>query len=373
MDTSLTLVTGFWDINRQNWDHYSRSTTMYLQNAQRVLTINHPLIVFIQPDLVDWVKKNRAKYLDYTVVVPLEVTELPYYNLIDKIKSIMDSDEYKSGLADGKVPEVCNPLYDVLIWSKLPLIIRAISMNPFKSSHFGWIDFGFHLHGLKDYYLNTQILYNTPNKIRILTIMKPKEEDLNIKEFFKSHKVSLLAALLTGSIKNLIIFNKMADQVIREAISLNVVDSEQSIYAICYLKNPSLFDLYYGSYEDVINKYNVSKVNKFNAPEKVSYCIPVDAKCISNATHQFWAIIFETSDGIQIHRADANSQEVSLIKKNIDGEKYTINRSFTTLIKPDFCTVWPFSNNWENKISINLYNPTTKSTESTGSEGVQVK
>lgn len=345
MDTSLTLVTGFWDIYRENWHEYSRPKSMYFNNAKRMLTIKHPLIIFIQPKFVNWVKGNRKQYSDYTIIVPLEITSLHYFNLKDKIKSIMDSESYKKGLADKSVPEVWNPFYDIVIWSKLPLVVRAIKMNPFNSTHFGWIDFGIHTHGLKDYHLHTKILSNVPNNIRILAISKPESHDLVIEKFFKSHKPTLLATVFTGSTENIIKFDKMADEVILQAIKLNVVDCEQSIYAICYLKNPSMFDLYYGNYSDLVDKYSVKKNN---------FSIHFFDPNIQKNNYKFWAIIFENSNALSIYREDADINEINLIKNNRTNGFYIINRSFTSTVRPTVCIIWPYSelNGWENKIIV---------------------
>ncbi len=38
----------------------------------------------------------------------------------------MESSSFKTGLKNSVCPEVINPLYDIIMWSKIDLVMRAI-------------------------------------------------------------------------------------------------------------------------------------------------------------------------------------------------------------------------------------------------------
>lgn len=257
MNTNITFVTGYFDINRHQWKTHGREQNLYFENAKRVLSVTHPMIVFIDEKYFNFIKEHRKQYDEkYTVLIKCNFEDLKYFSLKKDIFEIMNSNEYKSGLADPTVPEVWNPDYNIVIWSKLALIMRAINLNPFNSTHFGWIDFGLHNHCLHDKFVNNVIVKNPiEDKIRLLCRSLPQKSDLNINHFFKSHCNRFAGGFMTASIDNFKFFYEEQDKLIKEAILLNVVDCEQSLHAVIYLRFPERFNLYFGDWANVTDKY----------------------------------------------------------------------------------------------------------------------
>ena len=257
MNTNITLVTGFFDIKRESWKTFSRQKNVYFDNAKRVLSVAHPMIIFIDKQYFDFVKEQRKQYDEkYTTLIECKFEDLKYYYLKDKIFQIMNSNEYKNGLVDPNVPEVWNPDYNIVIWSKLDLVMKAINLNPFNTKHFGWIDFGTHVHMLAEKFINKPIVkLPIEDKIRLLCRSLPQKSDLNIKFFFKSHCNRFAATFITGSSENFKFFYEEQDKIINEAINLNVVDCEQSLHSVIYLRFPEKFSLYFGNWQDLTNNY----------------------------------------------------------------------------------------------------------------------
>lgn len=257
MNTDITLVTGFFDINRSKWKTFSRPQDEYFTNAKRVLSLAHPMVIFIDSKYFDFVREHRKQYDEkYTIVVDYNFNDLKYYQLRNDIKEIMESEDFKQGLVDPIVPEVWNPDYNVVIWSKLDLIMNSINLNPFNSTHYGWIDFGLHKHCLSEQFINNQLVKSPiEDKIRLLCRSKPETSDLNIIKFFKSHCNRFAGGFMTGSINNFKIFYEEQDKLIKEAMLLNVVDCEQSLHAVIYLRHPELFSLYFGDWKNLTDKY----------------------------------------------------------------------------------------------------------------------
>ena len=45
-----TIVTGFWDIGRDNWNNkYKRDVSYYLNNGKKVLSVTNNMVIFIDP------------------------------------------------------------------------------------------------------------------------------------------------------------------------------------------------------------------------------------------------------------------------------------------------------------------------------------
>lgn len=258
MNTDITLVTGFFDINRSQWQNpYQRPNDIYFENAKRVLSVAHPMVIFIEKKYFDFVKECRKQYDNkYTVIFDWNLEDLKYYKLKDDIKNVMESTEFKDGLAFDNVPEVCIPEYNIIIWSKLYLVNYCIKLNIFNTNFFGWIDFGLHQDILLEKHTN-QIIIKNPitDKLRLLCRTLPLPQDKDIINFFKSHTNRFAGGLITGSSENLIFLYNEQEKLIEKALSLKVVDCEQSLFSIIYLDNPEKFDLYFGDWNDIIEKY----------------------------------------------------------------------------------------------------------------------
>lgn len=254
-NNNITFVTGFFNLNRESWKYWSRNLNVYLNNAKRILSIDNPMVIFIEKEFEEFVIENRKNKKTKIIIIKLE--ELEYYKYKNKILQIMQSKEFINNCVDKNVPEMWNADYNIVTWSKLYLMFKAIQLDYFGTDFFAWIDFGLHTHIFKEEYINTKLFENNiiPKKIKILCRSIPQKEDLNINHFFKSHTNRFAAGLITGSKENFVKFFNYQNDIIKEALSLNVVDCEQSLYAVIYLKYPELFELYYGDWNDIISNY----------------------------------------------------------------------------------------------------------------------
>lgn len=219
VDTRITLVTGLWNVDLENLS--------CLNNAE-ILSIKHPLIIFVQPNMVDWIKEQRKKYQEYTTIVPMEINELPYFDLNEKITNKLDK---------------LDQLDQIIDRSKMPLVIKGINMNFYNSTHFGWVDFRI------NELCGRTLLKIVPDRIKILCTQAIDSEH---------SEYQLATGLFTGSIDNLHKLNEKCEKIIQSDVE-NESLPQQSVFSVCYVQYPELFELYYGSMKDIIVKYNVVK------------------------------------------------------------------------------------------------------------------
>jgi hypothetical protein len=245
-----TIVTGFFDIGREKWGHSSRSIREYLENAKTNLSININMIIFIEKLFEQFVKHIRRNLLDKTYIIIMKKEELPKYYLRETIKNIMDSNEFKKDITCPKVPEMWNPDYNIITWSKTDLLHKAIEINPFVSTHFCWMDFG-----LGSYAKIDKIPRVYSDKLKLLCRSMPQQSDLDRKKMCKSHTNRFAAGFLTGRIDYLLWFINAVDEEIKKCIGLGVVDCEQTMWSNVYLENRDKFELYFGDWNEIIVGY----------------------------------------------------------------------------------------------------------------------
>lgn len=257
---SVTIVTAFFDIGRDNWStSHARSVDKYLENASRMLSLDNNMVIFIEPKYYDFVVDKRRDNKSITQIYKIELHDLPMYKNVSTFNSIMKSFKYRNALADPTVPECTQPLYDVIMFSKTWFIQQAIQHNDFNSTHWVWLDFGVHPHMLRTEHLNTKLFQTgVDDKIKFLCRSQPESSDLDLFDFYTSHTNRFAGTMFTGCTQNMLKLHEYMMQEVDTCINEQVIDCDQSLFAIVYLRHPELFKLYSGDWGDlIVNYYNV--------------------------------------------------------------------------------------------------------------------
>jgi hypothetical protein len=261
---SLTVVTGFWDLGRGNWsEKFRRDEESYFRMGQRMLTLPYPLVFHGSPGLCARVLEERRAlgFGDRTEVVELAMDRLPRAHLRPRIAEVMrgfarpDADVRPT---DPDNPEYTNPDYDVVMFSKVPLVTQVAARNPFGSSHFAWLDFGVRSSVLLDRHLGRAVLTRVPDRMRFLK-RRPLEPDPGrdiVLHMMSRTDAALAGTMFTGSAYHFAALERLADLVIDEALRRGAVDSDQIVFEVVYMRVPELFSLYHGTWENIVARYD---------------------------------------------------------------------------------------------------------------------
>ena len=139
------IVMALYDIGRDNWDNFDLSYNTYLRWMKNTLSLDSNFVIYTEERFKDEIEKNRREFdPDFIktklIVKPLE--ELEYYTEYhDKLDLLMSSDEFKDK-CHHTVPEVTQPLYNVIMFSKLSFLKDTKDNNYFDSDYFIWADAG---------------------------------------------------------------------------------------------------------------------------------------------------------------------------------------------------------------------------------------
>jgi hypothetical protein len=236
---SLTLVSAIYDIGRAAID--GRSMAHYKEYLKRTLVLfEDPIVLYLDPSLgwrqeLETVRKGR----------PLHIIELPFaetkmYSYVAKITEILNDPAFQSTLRHPS--DITNrlPGYCQIQYNKFDFIARTITANPFKSTHFGWIDAG--------------ISRFTPRPVRCVptALIDPfviqsngahsKVADLNPDTYIGTNECILKGGmwLFTPAV-----FDKVAAAVQdiwdNEMMAKGRLDNEQQALTLAYKAQPSLF------------------------------------------------------------------------------------------------------------------------------------
>ena len=140
MENSATIVTCFFDINREGKGD-GRSLNEYKQWMKETLKLNCNLYIVTEEKFKDFFIENRnTKY--NTVIKIIRFGDLHYYKYIERMREIVNTSEYKSRIQHPNRVECILPEYNVIQYSKFHCLKMAMEENAFHSSHFIWMDVG---------------------------------------------------------------------------------------------------------------------------------------------------------------------------------------------------------------------------------------
>lgn len=240
----FTVVTGFFDIGRGEWQHYTRKLDSYLRYFANMLSLKVNMIIFIEPKFVNFVESNR-NYTNYkTIIIPTDITNLHMYQYLERITEIQNKPEYSTGHPNVTAPEICQPLYNVVTCSKMHLLAEATKIDT-ESDYFIWLDAGY-THNTMDLSIldwNPTCLFEHSDKFSVITLQSLAAASEDPREFFLQY-IDVLIGGFMGGYRDTI--NKIKDlyyDLVLEMFELDLKDDDQFYNTILAKRHPELFNV----------------------------------------------------------------------------------------------------------------------------------
>jgi protein YibB len=250
----FTVVTGFFDIGRSEWDDiYKRSTNDYLKYFKNMLSLKVNMFIFIELVHFDFVKNIRDSIPCKTTIVVMKQSELYMYQYLDKIKQIQYSNDYAVGHPNKKAPEICHPLYNVVTCSKMDLISKAAIIEN-ECEYFIWMDAGY-THNTVDFTnlnWNPTQLFQHKDKICFIALQSLDVVKNDPKDFFLQY-IDVIIGGFFGGYKNTILqVRNLYYNLVLEMFDIGIKDDDQFYNTILVKRYPELFKIYIANWYDAI-------------------------------------------------------------------------------------------------------------------------
>jgi carbamoyltransferase len=138
---NLTVVTGLWNIGRQN-----RSFDKYLEQFEKLLDIPNNMLIYIQSEYEHIIWKKRKRHNTHVVVYELNDIKNMYGEFWDTTQKIRTTPEWYNQTGEHgwlkDSPQATLEWYNPIVMSKYFMLHNASLWNPFKSEYLLWIDAG---------------------------------------------------------------------------------------------------------------------------------------------------------------------------------------------------------------------------------------
>lgn len=249
-DYKTTFVTACFNCNNNNY-----FTKKYLKKSLRTLVIEVPLIIYCEEEYANIFRDIRKLFnLDHiTEIITIKLDELFFY----KYKSYL--------LRDENEDTNYNKNAHIVMMNKFKFLLDSIEKNPFKTSHFGWIDIN-----LLEKTFNNSVNYLDKDIYdKILNICKNPRDKFTIEiinqwvpdmysnlELFYSKYQWIVAGCFFTLEKNIgkFILEKLIDKAVEVTLK-GYGSGEESFFSFIIDENTEMFNLYVGDYQDTIHNY----------------------------------------------------------------------------------------------------------------------
>ncbi len=246
-----TIVTGLFDIGREKID--GRNFNQYLDWFKHTLSINSPMVVYVEPNLKNFVSTYRTN--KNTKIITQSLNSLYFMKYKEKMDMIISSEDYKNKISDASRIECNSSLYSIIQYSKFIWMDNAANKNFFNSSYFIWMDAG-----LSRFFNNLDTSKPYPSVDKHIELLK--DNDKILLQVFMSHYPDLFNAsclsdnylfdnrsYVTGGIFGgtpaaLKELKKYILKTFDNMLKNNNVNNEQIVLGYLLKKYPNLFKLF---------------------------------------------------------------------------------------------------------------------------------
>lgn len=246
--TVFTVVTGFFDIGRDKWgDRYQRSKDDYKKHFANMLKLSINMVVFVEKDMEDFVTENRKNIPFDTRVVIKSLRNLEMYKYEDRIREIQRDPTFCFGHPNISAPEICKPLYDVVVNSKVSLLKEAT--DTVNSDYYIWLDAGM-THGTVDLSTFTWEPKSLLEKKDVISMIQlaPMIPSEIPKVIFLSYQDVIGGAFVGGGKEVIRTLYLRYYNLVREMLDSNIVDDDQFHHTVLYKRFPGMYNLIPGSW-----------------------------------------------------------------------------------------------------------------------------
>ena len=248
MMSDITIVTAFYDIGRGDWTpdkglpaYLQRTTETYIERFSHMAQMENEMVVFSTPDIIEKLQPLRGDRP--TKFISLDIFE-KYAKLIEEIGNIQSNENFQKMIHPSQRanPEYWNPHYVVVNYLKSIFVNVAIKNNFATNELVSWLDFGYCRTADKvpaskkwsyDFDVNKMHLFNYKDY-----------DNKGIQDIISTNDVYILGAKIVGGRTAWPKFEEYMKESLILLGSHGMVDDDQTLMLISYVKHPELFELH---------------------------------------------------------------------------------------------------------------------------------
>jgi len=264
-NNKVTLVTGLWDIGRNDLNEgWSRSYSHYLEKFKELLKIKENLIIFGDSELKKFVEENRTTHNTQFIERSTEwFRNNEYFDLIQNIRVKPEWYNQSGWLPDSTQAKL--EMYNPLVMSKMFILNDAKILNKFDSDYLFWIDAGIVNTVHWGYFTHDNVLEKLPKYIsKFSFICFPYDAETEIHGFeynklneIAGSKVTKVArgGFFGGPIDSIDSINGIYYNLLLSTLREGYMGTEESLFSIICYKHSDLINYFDIDGNGLISKF----------------------------------------------------------------------------------------------------------------------
>jgi hypothetical protein len=353
----VTIVTGLWDIGRNNLSNdWARSMDHYLQKFDELLKIDENMIIFGDENLQSFVMERRNSSNTQFILRSTDwFKNNDYYDLIQKIRTDDTWLNQTGWIKDSTQAKL--EYYNPLVMSKMFLLNDARIMDKFDTEYMFWLDAGITNTVHPGYFTHDKVFNNIDNQFdKFSFITFPYEGASEIHGFnieklnkYANNEVKLVArgGFFGGHKSTIEEVNGIYYGLLTDTLSNSLMGTEESIFSIITYKYSDKVNHFDVEYNGLIGKFFEDLKNKIVSPKQVEIKL---SKTITFTPPS------KENVGLYVITFNSPEQFESLVKSMIEYDENFINKTrkilldnssdlTTTPIYSELCSKYGFEHN----------------------------
>lgn len=263
---NTTIVTGIWDINREQLSQgWSRSFVHYLNNLAKLMKCENDMIIFIEEKYKSFIESNRKK--ENTLII---IRELEWFksntDIFNKIQNIRNnSDWYSQAEWLKESTQARLEMYNPIVMSKMFLLNDAAIFDPFNSTHLVWIDGALTNTVHEGYFWHDKVVNKLDKYFNMFSFVAfPYDGKNEIHGFtytpmceYAGGQVDKVCrgGIFGGPKKSIKKANELYYSLLLDTLSNGYMGTEESLFTILLYKYPVLFQYYEIELNGLLGKF----------------------------------------------------------------------------------------------------------------------
>jgi protein YibB len=259
----ITIVSAFYDIGRSDWSAFARSTETYFKSFERLCQLKNDIILFTSTEFRERIEQIQRRKKNLTVYY-VDVFQ-QYSTLLEKIRLIQNDESYKEGITSPSSPEYYEPRYVLINYLKSYFCNEAFKRNTALTGTVAWIDFGY---CRKNRFLpsSKQWDYDFGDGIHLFNLLDVSD-DIDVVSTIKTNTVYIQGCHIVASEQGWKKLNELMAQVLDELMAKTLIDDDQTLLLLSYLKSKQDFTLHKANLTKKLGWFFIFK--HFNRSENI--------------------------------------------------------------------------------------------------------
>jgi hypothetical protein len=249
-----TLVTAYFDLTIEPDacdETMKRPASHYIENARATMAVEQNLVVFCNKENMELLEPLRPSHLkEKTKYI---IVNFGDFDIVKTCRQIIQNNRVKNPYYFD--PRVTASYY-LLCMLRYIMVQRVIDENPFKSTHFCWINICIERMGWQNVATLNEALAQNRDKFSTCWIdYQPEQLVNNLSKYFEYGRCGMCSGFFTGRGDYFTKFNTEILNAFHMCLKEGYGHADEQLYSIVYFKNPDIFEPYYGDYTEMITNY----------------------------------------------------------------------------------------------------------------------